>query len=56
MAMMYKVIAQALERKGLLEIYHPRDYLSFYCLGKREHPSQDSRSPPVQQTDSRSLV
>ncbi|XP_031273553.1 phospholipase D delta-like isoform X1 [Pistacia vera] len=56
MAMMYKIIAQALERNGLLEIYHPRDYLSFYCLGKREWPSQDSRSHSGQQTESRLLA
>ncbi|KAG0497352.1 hypothetical protein HPP92_002043 [Vanilla planifolia] len=36
MAMMYKVIGQALQRADLSETFHPQDYLNFYCLGKRE--------------------
>ncbi|KAK8916052.1 Phospholipase D delta [Platanthera zijinensis] len=36
MAMMYKVIGEALQKAGLSEKYHPQDFLSFYCLGKRE--------------------
>lgn len=50
MAMMYKIIANALEEAGLAEVYHPQDYLNFYCLGKREalHPdcAQQKRQSP----------
>ncbi|CAK9155336.1 unnamed protein product [Ilex paraguariensis] len=43
MAMMYKVVAHTLEKAGLSEAYHPQDYLNFYCLGKREASSPQSR-------------
>lgn len=61
MAMMYKIVAQALEKAGLSDHYHPRDYLNFYCLGKREalsSRSSSSRSPSQrnQQTENRALV
>ncbi|XP_060195612.1 phospholipase D delta-like isoform X2 [Lycium barbarum] len=36
MAMMYKIVAEALEKAGLSQYFHPQDYLNFYCLGKRE--------------------
>lgn len=36
MAMMYKIVAEALEKTGLSQYFHPQDYLNFYCLGKRE--------------------
>ncbi|KAF6162416.1 hypothetical protein GIB67_009043 [Kingdonia uniflora] len=36
MEMMYKIIAQALEKAGLSNESYPQDYLNFYCLGKRE--------------------
>lgn len=36
MSMMYKVVAEALEKAGLSQYFHPQDYLNFYCLGKRE--------------------
>ncbi|KAM7474594.1 hypothetical protein LguiB_021837 [Lonicera macranthoides] len=47
MSMMYKIIAEALEKAGLSDKYHPRDYLNFYCLGKREAPltPQDNLPP-----------
>uniref|UniRef100_A0A0D9YHH2 Phospholipase D n=1 Tax=Oryza glumipatula TaxID=40148 RepID=A0A0D9YHH2_9ORYZ len=35
MSMMYKIIAEALQKEGLDDT-HPQDYLNFYCLGKRE--------------------
>ncbi|KAK4792258.1 hypothetical protein SAY86_022693 [Trapa natans] len=36
MSMMFQIIAQALQKAGLSGQYSPRDYLNFYCLGKRE--------------------
>ncbi|KAK4795002.1 hypothetical protein SAY86_012996 [Trapa natans] len=42
MTMMYQLIAQALERTGLSDQYHPQDYLNFYCLGKREISSSEA--------------
>ncbi|KAF0934998.1 hypothetical protein E2562_029524 [Oryza meyeriana var. granulata] len=36
MQMMYEVIAAAIRDAGLDGTAHPRDYLNFYCLGKRE--------------------
>ncbi|XP_028760535.1 phospholipase D delta-like [Neltuma alba] len=42
MSMMYGIVADALKRKGLSDQYHPRDYLNFYCLGKREPQSTES--------------
>ncbi|XAR56329.1 Phospholipase D [Bertholletia excelsa] len=48
MAMMYKIIAEALDKAGLADKYHPQDYLNFYCLGKREAPSKES-SPQMNQ-------
>lgn len=42
MSMMYKIVAEALEKEGLSEVHHPQDYLNFYCLGKREVPCLDS--------------
>lgn len=53
--MMYKIVAQALQENGLSNKYHPQDYLSFYCLGKREAPPLD-RSQMNQQTENRALV
>ncbi|KAH9751187.1 phospholipase D [Citrus sinensis] len=50
MSMMYKIVAQALQDNGLSNKYHPQDYLSFYCLGKREAPPLD-RSQMNQQTE-----
>ncbi|CAN0878533.1 Phospholipase D delta [Linum grandiflorum] len=54
MMMMYKIIANALEKAGLLEAYHPQDYLNFFCLGKREDKVQDSANLNPQ-TDNRAL-
>ncbi|CAN6480345.1 unnamed protein product [Victoria cruziana] len=36
MQMMYEIIFKALEEVGLENMYHPRDYLTFFCLGNRE--------------------
>lgn len=55
MSMMYKIVAQALQENGLSNKYHPQDYLSFYCLGKREAPPLD-QSQMNQQTENRALV
>ncbi|PKA65046.1 Phospholipase D delta [Apostasia shenzhenica] len=44
MAMMYKVIGQALQKSGLSEKYHPEDYLNFYCLGNREPATKETTS------------
>lgn len=58
MGMMYHIIAQALEKVGLSEAYHPQDFLNFYCLGKRETSSPDT-SPQVDLSsthENRSLV
>jgi len=45
--MMYKRISRALERLGLDN--HPKDFLSFYCLGKRESAEDvpDDLIPPA---------
>jgi phospholipase D1/2 len=56
MSMMYKIIADALEKAGLSECYHPQDYLNFYCLGKREPQSHQSQSPIHQSSENRALV
>ncbi|WJX53355.1 phospholipase D [Trifolium repens] len=56
MSMMYKIIADALEKAGLSECYHPQDYLNFYCLGKREPQSHQSQSPINQSSENRALV
>ncbi|KAF3779996.1 Phospholipase D beta 1 [Nymphaea thermarum] len=36
MQMMYDTIYKALEEANLEKTYHPRDYLTFFCLGNRE--------------------
>ena len=56
MAMMYKIIAEALEKAGLAEVYHPQDYLNFYCLGKREASSPESTPKKSQSLENGSLV
>lgn len=56
MAMMYKIIAKALEDAGLSDQYHPQEYLNFYCLGKREVSSEQNPSQINQQSDNRTLV
>jgi hypothetical protein len=33
--MMYRLIAEALEEEGITNV-QPKDYLHFFCLGKRE--------------------
>ena len=35
MEMMYSLISKALQEQGLLGEQHPRDYLTFFCLGNR---------------------
>ncbi|KAF3444456.1 hypothetical protein FNV43_RR14148 [Rhamnella rubrinervis] len=54
MAMMYRIVAQALENEGLSDQYHPQEYLNFYCLGKRE--SSSSESSTQTNTENRSLA
>ncbi|KAK4339905.1 hypothetical protein RND71_041367 [Anisodus tanguticus] len=51
MAMMYKIIAQALENAGISQFFHPQDYLNFYCLGSREAKKRgrDEDDPPPQE-------
>ncbi|KAG8646094.1 phospholipase D delta isoform X2 [Manihot esculenta] len=56
MAMMYKIIAKALEDAGLSDQYHPQEYLNFYCLGKREVSSEQNPSQINQQSDNRTLA
>ncbi|KAL5175522.1 Phospholipase D beta 2 [Glycine soja] len=54
MSMMYKIIADALEKAGLSDKYHPQDYLNFYCLGKRE-PQSTNISPTPNPSENRAL-
>uniref|UniRef100_A0A2N9HQH0 Phospholipase D n=1 Tax=Fagus sylvatica TaxID=28930 RepID=A0A2N9HQH0_FAGSY len=56
MAMMYKIVAQALEKAGLSDCYHPQDYLNFYCLGKREASSSTISHQRNRQTENRALA
>ncbi|XP_057493395.1 phospholipase D delta-like [Actinidia eriantha] len=55
MAMMYKIIAEALDKAGLSDKYHPQDYLNFYCLGKREVSSPESSAQIIQTSENRAL-
>ncbi|KAH1134823.1 hypothetical protein AAZX31_05G157000 [Glycine max] len=55
MSMMYKIVADALEKAGLSYQYHPQDYLNFYCLGKRE-PQSTNISPTPNPSENRALV
>ncbi|CAN4125138.1 unnamed protein product [Withania somnifera] len=49
MAVMYKIVAEALETAGLSQYFHPQDYLNFYCLGKRElEPGSARASADIQ--------
>eukprot|EP00184_Porphyridium_aerugineum_P001793 CAMPEP_0184699182 /NCGR_PEP_ID=MMETSP0313-20130426/5541_1 /TAXON_ID=2792 /ORGANISM="Porphyridium aerugineum, Strain SAG 1380-2" /LENGTH=784 /DNA_ID=CAMNT_0027158229 /DNA_START=69 /DNA_END=2423 /DNA_ORIENTATION=- len=55
--MMYKMIGDAIKRKGIKA--HPRDYLSFYCVGKREVPDGGlplTDMPPKPGSDSDKLL
>ncbi|KAM7265543.1 hypothetical protein ACFE04_003226 [Oxalis oulophora] len=56
MSMMYRIVAQALEKAGLSNKYHPQDYLNFYCLGKREASSSEGCCQTSQQTENRALA
>ncbi|XP_061341037.1 phospholipase D alpha 1-like [Gastrolobium bilobum] len=44
MEMMYSDIADAIRKKGIEA--HPRDYLTFFCLGKRESRIVGEYTPP----------
>ncbi|RZC12826.1 Phospholipase D delta isoform C [Glycine soja] len=55
MSMMYKIVADALEKAGLSYQYHPQDYLNFYCLGKRE-PQSTNISPTPNPSENRALI
>ncbi|CAN6480341.1 unnamed protein product [Victoria cruziana] len=54
MEMMYATIYKALEEVGLEKTHHPRDYLSFFCLGNREAQDRDISSPTSDADDSSS--
>lgn len=56
MSMMYRIIADALQKEGLSDKYHPQDYLNFYCLGKREPKVSQSPSQALQSAENRALV
>lgn len=46
MEMMYKIIAEAISEKKLSGV-HPRDFLTFFCLGGREKPeTEETPSEP----------
>lgn len=45
MEMMYADLSMALGRKGLLDKFDLRDYLTFLCLGNREPESTDEYKP-----------
>ncbi|GAQ78336.1 phospholipase D [Klebsormidium nitens] len=45
MEMMYSLISKALKEQGLLGEQHPRDYLTFFCLGNREVKHPDEPEP-----------
>ncbi|KAA3461103.1 phospholipase D delta-like [Gossypium australe] len=51
MQMMYDVVAQELKSMQIKDS-HPRDYLNFYCLGKREEVSQEMLSGKDSVSDS----
>ncbi|WOK96543.1 hypothetical protein Cni_G05250 [Canna indica] len=54
-SMMYRVIGDALKEAGLTDIFHPQDYLNFYCLGKCEpvlNGKASSRSSPDKKSSS----
>ncbi|ONK62965.1 uncharacterized protein A4U43_C07F10000 [Asparagus officinalis] len=55
MSMMYRVIGQALEKAGLSECNHPRDFLNFYCLGRREPELKEASSLANNPTDNSAL-
>ncbi|KAL3153372.1 hypothetical protein ABBQ38_011712 [Trebouxia sp. C0009 RCD-2024] len=42
--MMYHIIGQAMKRAGIQD-QHPRDYLSFFCLGNREEREEGEFEP-----------
>lgn len=54
MKMMYKIIAGALEEVG--SDRHPRDYLNFYCLGKREACPEKTTSTANHRSETGSSV
>ena len=57
MSMMYRIIADALQKAGLSDKYHPQDYLNFYCLGKREPEPLECPLPANHRTtENRALV
>jgi len=55
MSMMYKIIAQAINAKGLNK--EPKDYLNFYCLGNRETTvGSDARTDKPNPSDHNAVV
>uniref|UniRef100_A0A0D3EZX5 Phospholipase D n=1 Tax=Oryza barthii TaxID=65489 RepID=A0A0D3EZX5_9ORYZ len=49
MQAMYEVIAAAIRAAGMEGAAHPRDYLNFYCLGKREAAAAAAAGSPEQE-------
>ena len=54
--MMYRIIGQALEKAGLSECNHPRDFLNFYCLGQREPELEENLSLANNPSENSALV
>ncbi|MED6154788.1 Phospholipase D, partial [Stylosanthes scabra] len=48
MEMMYSDIAESIRKTGIEA--HPRDYLTFFCLGKRE-PKMEGEYVPTEQPE-----
>ncbi|XLS53247.1 hypothetical protein HN51_013924 [Arachis hypogaea] len=55
MAMMYKIIADALKDAQVSHIYHPHDFLNFFCLGNREPEATPTPSPHRESSENRGL-
>lgn len=55
MQAMYEVIAAAIRAAGMEGAAHPRDYLNFYCLGKREAAAAAAAGSPEAGGDLRLL-
>ena len=56
MSMLYQIIGQAINKAGLADMHHPKDYLNFYCLGKRESSSIESPLQTCNSSENRALV
>ncbi|XP_073003517.1 phospholipase D delta-like [Typha latifolia] len=56
MSMMYKIVAETLQKEGLSESSHPEDYLNFYCLGKREPAPKENASSSTNYSNDNSAL